>query len=177
MGGREAICVKIEPIVTERLRLRGITAADSLFAIGIWNDPTMGEYLPDEAMEEIDPEYLRMIEALGEDEECCYLIAEDKTTHERIGTCSFIPSGGVYDIAYCVHRDHQRQGYATEMAKGMADYAKSQGASALTIRVNKENTASNRVAEKLGCKIVGEKRYKKRGTDLEFADWLYELRF
>ena len=38
----------------------------------------MGEYLPDEAMEELDEEYLHQLEQLGEDEECCYLIAEDK---------------------------------------------------------------------------------------------------
>ena len=57
----------------------------------------------------------------------------------------------------------------------MIDYAKTQGADKVTVRVNKENIASNKVVKKLGFEVVGEKRYKKRGTDLEFADHLYEL--
>lgn len=168
--------MRIDTIETERLRLRGFTAEDALFAIGIWNDPEDGEYLADEAMTEIDSEYLAMIEALGEDEECCYLIAEDKRTRERVGTCSFIPNDGVYDIAYCVHRDHRRKGYATEMARGMLEYARTHGGQRLTIKIDKRNIASNRVAEKLGCVAVAENKYRKRGTDLEFEDWLYELR-
>ena len=34
--------MKIEPIETERLRLRGFTPADAMFAIGIWNSPDTG---------------------------------------------------------------------------------------------------------------------------------------
>lgn len=169
--------MKIQPIQTPRLVLRGFTKDDARFAVSIWNDPEMGEYLPDEAMEEIDDAYLREIEVLGEDEECCYLIAEDRQTRERIGTCSFIPSadGQTYDIAYCVHRRFWRSGYATEMARGMVDYARAQGAQKVTIRINRDNAASNRVAQKLGFAVVGEKIYKKRGTELVFTDHLYEL--
>ena len=43
----------------------------------------MGEYLPDEAME-LDEEYLHQLEQLGRGEECCYLIAEDKQSGDRI---------------------------------------------------------------------------------------------
>jgi len=127
-----------EAIETKRLYLRGFQKEDAAFAIGIWNDPEMGEYLPDEAMEEIDAAYLKEIEELAEDEECCYMIAELKDTHARVGTCSFIPGedGRVYDIAYCVHRKYWRNGYATEMAKGMVDYAKARGADRVTVRVN-----------------------------------------
>ena len=46
--------------------------------------------LPDEAKEEIDDEYLKMLESLGEDEDCCYLIPVFKNSLERVGTCSFI---------------------------------------------------------------------------------------
>ena len=61
------------------------------------------------------------------------------------------------------------------MALGLIAYAKMQGADKVTVRVNKENIASNKVVKKLGFEVVGEKRYKKRGTDLEFVDYLYEL--
>ncbi len=169
--------MRVETIETARLFLRSFQKEDARFAIGIWNDPEMGEYLPDEAMGEIDEAYLKEIESLPEDDECCYLIAEFKDTHERVGTCSFIPSedGKVYDIAYCVHKKYWRNGYATEMARGMVEYAKSHGASKVTVRVNHENAASNAVVRKLGFELVGEKRYKKRGTELEFRDHLYEL--
>lgn len=169
--------MQIKTIETERLFLRSFQKEDARFAIGIWNDPEMGEYLPDEAMDEIDEAYLKEVEALPEDDECCYLIAEFKDSHERVGTCSFIPSedGKVYDIAYCVHKKYWRNGYATEMAKGMVEYAKDHGASKVTVRVNQENAASNAVVRKLGFELVGENRYKKRGTELEFRDHLYEL--
>ncbi len=169
--------MRVETIQTNRLSLRGFQKEDARLAISIWNDPEMGEYLPDEAMEKIDEAYLKEIEALPEDEECCYMIAELQATHERVGTCSFIPSedGKVYDIAYCVHRKYWRNGYATEMAGGMVDYARHHGAARVTVRVNRENAASNAIARKLGFEVIGEKRYKKRGTDVEYCDFLYEL--
>lgn len=169
--------MQIEKIETSRLYLRSFEKEDARFAIGIWNDPEMGEYLPDESMEEINEKYLKLIEGLGDDADCCYLIAERKDRRERIGTCSFIPDkdGRTYDIAYCVHRKYWGNGYATEMAQSMIDYAKRQGAEKITMRVNKENAASNRVAAKLGFEAVGEYSYKKRGTDLQFTDYLYEL--
>ena len=42
--------MQIETIDTKRLYLRGFQKEDAVFAISIWNDPEMGEYLPDEAM-------------------------------------------------------------------------------------------------------------------------------
>ena len=171
--------MRVETMETDRLYLRGFQKEDAVFAISIWNDPEMGEYLPDQAMEKIDKVYLKEIEKLSEDEVCCYMIAEFKDTHERVGTCSFIPSedGKAYDIAYCVHKKYWRNGYATEMVQGMVDYAKKQGASKVTVRVNKENTASNAIVKKMGFEVTGEKCYKKRGTELEFCDYLYELNF
>lgn len=169
--------MRAETIETEHLYLRGFQKEDARFAISIWNDPEMGEYLPDEAMDEIDETYLREIEELPEDESCCYMIAELKDTHERVGTCSFIPDmgGKVYDIAYCVHKDYWRNGYATEMAEGMVGYARERGADKVTVRVNKDNVGSNAIVRKIGFQVIGENRYKKRGTEVEFCDYLYEL--
>lgn len=170
--------MKVETIETQRLYLRSFEREDARFAISIWNDPEMGEYLPDEAMEEIDEDYLKEIEDLADADDCYYMIAELKGSHDRVGTCSFIKSedGLSYDIAYCVHRKYWRNGYATEMAKGMVEHAKANGAEKVTVRVNKENVGSNKVVTNLGFEVVGEHSYKKRGTDLEFTDYLYELR-
>lgn len=169
--------MKIKIIETPRLYLRGFEKEDARFAISIWNDPEMGEYLADEAMEEIDEDYLKEIEKLGEDEVCCYLIAELKETGERIGTCSFMPSKDeeAYDIAYCVHKNQWRKGFATEMIQGMIDYARGQGAKKITVCVDKENAGLNAVVRKLGFTVAEESVYKKRGTDKMCADYKYEL--
>lgn len=167
--------MKIEPIETPRLYLRGFAPADASFAISIWNDPEMGEYLLDETMEAVSDEYFRQIQALGEDPECCYLIAEDKSTGERIGTCSFIPADGVYDIAYCVHKKFWRLGYATEMVDGMIGHAKGQGAKKITIVISSENPGSNAIARKFGFHVAETLIEKKRGSGREFTDYKYEL--
>lgn len=76
--------MKIQTIETSRLILRGFTKDDALWAYSIRNNPEMGQYLPDEAKEEIDAEYLKMLEGLGDDEECCYLIPVFKDSMEQI---------------------------------------------------------------------------------------------
>lgn len=169
--------MRIEIIETERLFLRGFEKSDVPFAISVWNDPEMGEYLPDPSEENMDDEYRKSLEILGDDEECCYLISENKITGEKIGTCSFIPSadGFVYDIAYCVHKNFWRMGYATEMVKGMIGYAKEHGGREITVRVNRENPGSNAIMKNFGFKITGEFSYKKQGTEKEFTDYEYEL--
>lgn len=173
--------MKIAPIETPRLLLRGFRAEDAPFAMGIWNDPEMGEYLPDESAEGMTEAarqaYLTMLEGLGDDPDCCYLISEDKHRGTRIGTCSFIPSqdGSSYDIAYCVHKSFWGRGYATEMAQGMVDYARSQGAKKVTVLVGSENAPSNAVVKKLGFQRTGEGTYEKRGTGLVRTDYHYEL--
>lgn len=167
--------MKIERIETARLYLRGFTPEDARFALSIWNDPEMGEYLLDECMETVSDEYFREIQALGDDPECCYLIAEDKTTGERTGTCSFIPTGDVYDIAYCVHKQYWRQGYATEMAGGMIDHARQQGAKQVTVVISSENPGSNAIACKFGFRVAETLTEKKRGSDRVFTDDKYVL--
>lgn len=169
--------MKIESIRTSRLILRGFTKEDALWAYSIWNDPEMGEFLPDEAKEDIDPEYIKMLEALPDDEECCYLIPIFKDTKERVGTCSFMISDDqtTYDIAYCVHKNYWNKGYATEIAQGLIDYARTQGAKKVTIAVSQGNVASKRVAEKCGGRIVGESTYNKRGTDIVMKDYIYQI--
>lgn len=169
--------MKIEPIETQRLILRGFTKDDALWAYHIWNDPEMGKYLPDEAKEDIDEEYLKELEILGDSEECCYLIPVLQNSTQRVGTCSFMISEDqkIYDIAYCVHKDYWCQGYATEIAQGMIDYARRQGAEKVTIFVGQDNLASNRVAVKCGGKIVSESTYKKKGTNVIMKDYKYEI--
>lgn len=170
--------MRVETIETQRLYLRPFERTDARFAISIWNDPEMGEYLLDEAMEEVSEEYLREIEDLADADDCYYMIAECKDTHERVGTCSFILSedGATMDIAYCVLKKLWRNGYATEMARGMVDHARAIGAKRVTIQIAKDNTGSNGVARKLGCTVAEEKTCVKRGAEEPHTVYLYELK-
>ena len=109
--------MKIETIETARLALRGFTPEDAPFAMSLWNDPDTGRWLSDPALEEIPDlaAYTKSVEGLGDSLDCCHLVAVDRATGQRIGTCSFVPENGgrSYDIAYAVRPDFQRQGYGT----------------------------------------------------------------
>ena len=89
--------------------------------------------------------------------------------------CDAIYRSTIYDTPYCVHKDFWCQGYATEIAQGMIDYARGHGAEKVTIFVGQENIASNRVAVKCGGKIVTEGTLKKRGTGVIMKDYKYEI--
>ena len=105
----------------------------------------------------------------------CDRDVKDKATGERVGTCSFMPKDGVYDIAYCVSKEHWRKGYATEMARGMRDYARAQGGKKLTILIFKGNDASIAVAKKLGCHVASERPYQKKGSDRVLTEYKFEV--
>lgn len=169
--------MRIEKIETPRLYLRNYEKTDMEFVMSIWNDPEMGKYMPDPTIDNMDEDYRHAIETMHEENRCCYLISESKETGERIGTCSFIPSedGLTYDLGYCVHMRFWRQGYATEMAQGMMDYARMNGAKYITVSVNKENTPSNAIMKKFGFAIVGEGKFKKRNTEITMEEYRYRL--
>ncbi len=169
--------MRTTPIETERLYLRGFTKDDALWAYHIWNDPEMGRYLPDEAKEDVDPEYLKVLEVLGDDDECTYLIPVLKGSGERVGTCSYMVSadGKTYDIAYCIHKDFWNRGFATEAALGMIDRARQSGAKRVTIAVSRDNAPSNCVAQKCGGRVVSKRDYLKKGTDVRMTEYIYEV--
>lgn len=77
------------PFETTRLRLRPQEARDAGFALCIWGDPITGKYLSDPALDDIDDlnEYIDLLRHLSDSQDCYYLIAEDKTTHQPVGTC------------------------------------------------------------------------------------------
>lgn len=81
-------------------------------------------------------------------------------TGEHIGNCGLLARriGGwpVPELAYLVHRDHWRRGYATEAAAACRDYAFDRlGATRVIARIMYDNAASRRVAEKLGLRPAG----------------------
>lgn len=168
--------MKIPLIETARLRLRGQTRADTAFALGIWSDPEMGRYLSDPPREQVDAAYRAALDELENSAEGYYIIAEDKRTGVRIGTCCAFPEqgGASWDLGYCIHRDFWRQGYAAEMVSAVVEFAKANGAQYATAGVAKENDGSNRVMQRLGFAPAREGRFKKCGTDVVYEEYIYQ---
>ena len=77
-----------------------------------------------------------------------------------IGECGFkgpASSDGVVEIAYNIYPDHQGQGYATEAAAAMVDFALGDETVCLVFaHTLPESNASTRVLTKCGFRHVGE---------------------
>lgn len=170
--------MKIESIESPRLIIRSFMKEDAYWAYKIWNDPEMGEYLPDEAKEDMDMAYIKELEELEYDPDCAYLIPISKETKKRVGTCSFLLTDGgcTYDIAYCVHKSLWNKGYATEIAQALISYAREKGARKVSIIVNQDNMASRRVAEKCAGEIVSEDTFIEKGSGKIKKTYKYEIK-
>jgi len=59
------------------------------------------------------------------------------------------------DLAWVIATEHQRQGYASEAAAGMAAWLRHHGVQTLTAHIHPEHQASIRVAERLGLTTTG----------------------
>ena len=66
-----------------------------------------GKYLSDPVLDDIDDlnEYMELLRSLSDSTDCYYVIAEDKVTHQPIGTCCAVvkDGGSCWDIGYCIH--------------------------------------------------------------------------
>lgn len=114
------------PFETARLRLRPQEARDAGFALCIWGDPITGKYLSDPVLDDIDDlnEYMELLRNLSDSTDCYYVIAEDKVTHQPIGTCCAVvkDGGSCWDIGYCIHPTCWHKGYAKEMVNALVQF-------------------------------------------------------
>jgi RimJ/RimL family protein N-acetyltransferase len=168
--------MKIETIETARLRLRSQTRADTAFCMSIWNDPEVGKYMSDPPIDKVDAEYQADLDGIEDSTAGYFVIAEDKATGERIGTCGVFPEGdgSSWDLGYSIHEKFWRQGYATEMVGAVLAFAKAHGAQYATAGVAKANAGSNGVMRKLGFAPVQESSFRKYGTDIVYEAYTYQ---
>lgn len=103
--------MEITPILTPRLKIRSQTKDDLAFALGIWGDPVMGQYLTDPCIYNMSGQYFEELKTIHESTDCCYLIAESRENGLRIGTCSFILDEETHtcDLGYTIHQYFWRQ--------------------------------------------------------------------
>jgi ribosomal-protein-alanine N-acetyltransferase len=94
-----------------------------------------------------------------------------RDTGAVVGSCSFKgpPVDGVVEIAYGIDPGHEGNGYATEVAGALVEYAFGRG----EVRLVRAHTlpggaASRRVLEKCGFRYVGETVDAEDGTVCRF---------
>lgn len=81
---------------------------------------------------------------------------------------------GTLEIGYWIDKDHIGSGFATEAASALTQVGfEIARARRIDIRVEPENTPSNRVAEKLGYRREGVLRSRLRWTDGVYRDSVY----
>jgi len=147
------------PLVTERLVLRPLQPQDGAALWQEWNDPLVWRYigagvLP--ARERIE----RAAAMLGQmylNRGWSGLLVSRRSDGRVLGECGLYPwrqdgrETGAVELGYRFGREHWGQGYAGEAARAVLDWASGElGFTDLVCVVQEANTASRRIAERLG---------------------------
>ena len=165
---------------TTRLRLRPMRAEDASPLLAIFSDPKVmaafGGELFDQA--QMDQWVARNLAHQIEHGYGLYAVIL-KASGQLIGDCGLehvhLAEGPAAELGYDFRSDHWNQGYATEAAGAVRDYALSalrQSVPRLVSLIRVGNRASQRVAEKLGMRLLAtvtrhERVYWEYGLDQE----------
>lgn len=167
-------------LVTARLRLNRLTAADTGLMLDVWNDPDFLRYVGDRGVRTAD-EALRALEAgpfvmydqYGYGPYRVALQADDMP----IGICGLFrrPALDDPDIGYAVLPAWAGQGYAMEAARAVLDDARDRlRLPRVTAIVAPDNLRSVRLLKKLGLEYV--RMFRMRGDDKDVALYAIEFR-
>jgi RimJ/RimL family protein N-acetyltransferase len=144
-------------LTTKRLLLRYQRKSDIKFLVDLWMDEEVTKYVggPREKQFLIDT-FRRTAENPLEDEYDLWAV-ELKHSHELVGHAGFIPKeikGKPYiELNYYIARPAQGKGYATEIAKGLLEYAFGvKKLDKVIAIIHPENEASKAVAKAAGLK-------------------------
>jgi len=144
--------MQIPELETPRLRLRAIAETDWPAILAYMSDPAVTAFLPDGTLDE-DASRRFAREQSGEEAKAVAVIA--KASGELIGHMPFHPwfAPETFEIGWAFHRAHQKKGYATEAARALLAHAfGALNAHRVIATCQPENTASWRVAEKIGMR-------------------------
>lgn len=146
---------------TQRLGFRRLTREDHRALVPILGDPeTMYAWEYGFSPEQID-QWIDKNEAGAQPEGWGYHAAICKDTGELVGLMGVLREeirGEAYTgLGYIVAKKHWGSGYATEGAWAWMDYAFGVlGARQVIADIRPQNSASRKVAERLGMQMVGE---------------------
>ena len=148
---------------TERLRARPFRAEDAERLYQIHAEAQVRQWIPNESYrdtEEAEEAILFFADRVSRGSLPYVLAVESKSTGELVGDIGVNEVEGQPDeleIGYVICEQAAGMGFATELARAMAEFAEAKfGVRALYGRVMRGNAASVRVLEKIGCAFVKE---------------------
>ena len=161
---------------TERLSLRHLVPDDLASLAALYADPVVRWYFPEGT--------LTVAETLAELEwhqhghprhpELGLWATILKSSGQLIGRCGLLPwtidGRDEVEVAYLLGRAYWGHGLGTEAARAIRDYAFEQlGLTRLICLIDRDNRASQRVAQKIGM------AFEKEGRDDHGPFWLYAI--
>ena len=139
-------------IETPRLCLRAIAASDWPAILGYMADPHVTAFLPQGILDEQAARAFALKQS-GDDRQAVAVV--EKASGQLIGHMPFHAWLGpqTYEIGWALGQAHHGKGYATEAGRALVAHAfRSLNAHRVVATCQPENTASWRVAEKLGLR-------------------------
>ncbi len=168
----------LETLQTERLLLRPFETSDLPALTAIHRDPQTMKHIGGPRSAAKSRQELQHIiagyEILGFGP--LALVRRQKCSDEEqvIGRCGLwlqqIEGRREFDLAYLVARDHWNQGYATEAATAVRDWAFEYGFPRLICLIERDNTPSLRVAEKLEFAYIRDVVHEGRPVQMWSAE-------
>ncbi len=161
---------------TNRLLLRHqvIQDLDELWAL--YCDPQITKYIPDapRTREEAKEELEWHMHGHPRFPELGLWATIYKATGKFIGRCGLLPwtidGQNEVEVAYTISRDYWGQGLATEAAQAILSYGfEKLGFTRLISIIDPENTASQKVAKKIGMK------FEKEAQDALGTFWIFSI--
>jgi ribosomal-protein-alanine N-acetyltransferase len=140
-------------LTTERLTLEPVSPEDAAFVLELLNDPGWIMNVGDRGVRDLDAARAYIVERFGKS---LWLVARDDRG-APLGMCGLIDREELDhpDIGYAFLERHSGQGYATEAAAALLDHARETlGLEAVVAITAPDNTASQRVLEKIGLRFV-----------------------
>ena len=138
---------------TARLTLTDVTQDDAAFVLELLNDPGWIRNIGDRGVRTLDDARAYIRDRFGKS---FWLVVRD-ASGERLGMCGLVDRDGLdhLDIGYAYLARHSGHGYATEAAVAVLAYAREAlGHETIAAITAPDNTASQRVLEKVGLRFV-----------------------
>jgi ribosomal-protein-alanine N-acetyltransferase len=141
-------------IALHRLTLRPVARRDTAFLLDHWNDPDVRRFLFDGSTVAADQISQTIAESMHNFATAGYGLWLIGKTHDRgaVGTVGLRPLDDLgLEVFYSIARQSWGNGYATEAASGIVDFALNRLAlKAVYAEVDEANTASAAVIERIG---------------------------
>jgi ribosomal-protein-alanine N-acetyltransferase len=148
---------------TKRLILRHLEPADLDDLFTLYSDPEIRQYFPDgtRTLQETQEELEWFLNGHPRHPELGLWATIEKETGRFIGRCGLLPwtLDGRFEVevAYLIAKTHWRQGFGCEAAQAIRDYGfTTLNLPRLVCLIDSQNTASIRVAQKIGMTFEKE---------------------